>query len=138
MKRNINIITDQFQTKINGFDLVSVNNVNSVVDCSVDNVAYFCIEYMDKNIAKSTLDILMKKLRPRGSLVVKFCDLKQLCKDYCDNVMSNNDFVNKLKFIVNPLSIDEILTYVNINNAKITNISRDKNDIIVTITRMSL
>lgn len=138
MKRNINIINNQIQNPISGFDAISLNNIDSIVDCSVDNILYFCIEQLDKNAAKTVFDSLVKKLRPKGSLAVKFCDLKQLCADYSNNIISNLDLINKIQLIKNPLSTDEIITYVNINNTKVINISRDKNDIVITITRTAL
>lgn len=138
MKRNINVINNQIQKPINGFDSVSVDSTNNIVDCSVDNILYFCIENIEKNKAKTIFDTLVKKIRPKGSIVIRFCDLKKLCSDYNNNIISNTDLINKIKSVANPLSVDEILTYINVNNTKITNISRESADIIVTVTKVNL
>lgn len=138
MKRNINIIHQNPNIRLNGFESVYINNIDNLVDCSVDNIIYGVIESINKTEAKKVFTQLIQKLRPSGSLIVKFCDIKYLCDNFINNKVSNEDFGNKIKSINNIISLDEILTYIDIKSCKISHIARDNDDIVVTVTRISL
>jgi hypothetical protein len=138
MKRNINIIHQNLNIRLNGFEPISLNNIDTLVDCSVDNIVYSVIESINKTDGKNIFVQLMQKLRPSGSLVVKFCDIKYLCDNFINNKISNDEFGNKIKSLNNILTLDEILTYIDIKSCKISHIARDGDDIVVTITKVSL
>jgi hypothetical protein len=136
MKRNINIIAKNYITKIQDFDPVSIENINTLVDCSVDNIIFGCIELVDKNIGKNIFDSLCQKLRPKGIIVLKFHDLKKICQSYINNSISNSDFLHITKNLENAISLDELVTYININNCKIVNITKENNYISIHIMRV--
>lgn len=138
MKRNINIVCPNYISNLTNFQSVSIDNVDSIIDCSVDTIVYFCMEMTPKDIGKKLFDVLCSKLRPQGTIVIKFTDLYQTCKNYIDYKISNSNLIDTCKSILNPLSIDEIITYVDINKYKTINISRDNSYIIVTIQRVNL
>lgn len=138
MKRNINIISDNYRPKVNDFDPVHISNLDAVVECSVDNIFYGCLEFLEKQTGKNIFDTLISKLRPNGVLTLRFNDLKLLCRQYLENNISNIDLVNSIKNIINPLTIDEIITYLNIASYKVVNISKNNQIISISIMRTSL
>jgi hypothetical protein len=138
MKRNINIVSNSYRTSIKDFESCSIDNVNSMVDCSVDNIVFFCMDGMEKNTAKQTLHLLCEKLRPEGRIAIKFIDIKNICLDYIKNKIGNDDFIKLIKNIENPLSLDEIITYIDISRFKIVNITRNNTDIIINIIKTTI
>lgn len=138
MKRNLNIVCSSNISNISNFESISINNINNIVDCSVDTIVYFCIESMPKEIGKQTFDILCAKLRPQGTIVVKFTDLDHLCRNYQSRIISNTDLITTCNSIINPLNLDEIITYIDISKFKTVNVSRQESSIIVTVQRTSL
>lgn len=138
MKRNINIIAKNYITKIPDFDPLSIENTDNLVNCSVDNIVFGCIELIDKNTARKLFETLCEKLRPKGVLIIKFHDLKSVCQSYLNNSMSNTDLLQITKNLENPVNIDEIITYVNINSFKVINILKEDKYITMYIMRTSL
>lgn len=138
MKRNINIVSNSYRTSIKDFESCSIDNINSIVDCSVDNIVFFCMDGMEKNTAKQMFHLLCEKLRPEGRIAIKLIDIKNLCLDYIKNKIANDDFVKLIKNIENPLSLDEIITYIDISRLKIVNITRNNNDIIINIIKTTI
>lgn len=139
MKRNINIVCDHNTSQsISGFNPISIENVENLVDCSADAIVYDCIEKIEKSKSKHIFDTLTNKLRPNGVLIIKISDLKSICQNYLLNTISNSQLLQELEPIVNPVNLDEIITYVNINLYKIVNISRKDNKIVISIMRISV
>lgn len=138
MKRNINIIAKNYITKIPEFDPLSIENIDNLVECSVDNIVFGCIELIDKDNARAMFNKLCDKLRPKGIIIIKFHDLKSICQSYISSSISNSDFLQILKNLENPLNIDEIITYININSFKVINIIKEEQHITMYIMRTSL
>ena len=135
MKRNINIISNTNISSINSFENIHIDNIENLIDCSIDNIIISLINYLDKNKSKNILQSLLSKIRPQGSLTVSFIDIKLICQTYLDNKMSNHDLLLVLKNIENVVNLDELLTYIDMSKFRITSINRQKENIIVSITR---
>lgn len=138
MKRNINIVCDSYKHIAENYDSVNVSQINNLVDCSVDMVLYYSIGYMEKSEAKNIFSLLTNKLRPGGSIIVKFSNLELLCQNYLQKKISNNDFLEQIKTLTNCISVDEIFTYVNGDKIRVTKIGKEKNNISMVVTRVAL
>lgn len=138
MKRNINIVNQHCHTSIANTDNYNVSNLSSIIDYSVDNMFCMCLDTYSKEELLGLLPDLLKKLRPSGCLVVRITDFKAVCKRYIDNQISNDEFMKLLSTKKSSLSIDEIITALDMNLFKIIKTHREDLLLSVTIQRISV
>lgn len=138
MRRSINIICDDYRNIAEGFESVHVSSISNLVDFSIDTILYYNIGYSQKSESKKNLQTLSDKLRPGGSMVVKFTNLDLICKNYLDKKIKNNELINAIKHINTGMSIDEMFTFVNNDSLRITKIAKENNDISMVVTKVKV
>lgn len=94
MKRYANIILQNFVFNINNFENVLFNNIENLVNSSIDVIYCAILNRIPKNLIESTISSLSNKIRPGGQLVLVLTDTKTVCKLFSEGSMSNEDFFN--------------------------------------------
>lgn len=138
MRRSINIICDDYRNIAEGFESVHLSSISNLVDFSIDTILYYNIGYSQKAESKKNLQILSGKLRPGGSMVVKFTNLDLICKNYLDKKIKNNELIDAIKHVNTGMSIDEMFTFVNNDSLRITKIAKENNDISMVVTKVKV
>lgn len=138
MKRNINIVNQLCHTSIANTDNYDVSNLSSIVNYSIDNMFCMCLDTYSKEELLALIPELLKKLRPTGSLVVRITDFKSVCKRYIDNQISNDELIKLLSTKKSSLSVDEIMTALDMNLFKIIKIHREDLLLSITIQRIAV
>lgn len=92
MKRYANIVLQNFVFNINGFENILFNNIENLVNSSIDVVYCAVLNKIPKDLIESTISELSNKIRPGGQLVIILTDAKTICKLFSEGSMSNDDF----------------------------------------------
>lgn len=138
MRRSINIICDNYRNVAEGFESVHVSSIDNLVDFSIDTILYYNIGYSQKTEYKKNLTTLLNKLRPGGSVIVKFTNLDLLCKNYLNKKISNNELVETIKNLNTGMSVDEMFTHINNDSLRITKVAKENNNISMVVTRIKI
>ena len=108
MKRVITLSNNIARTNISGADNVDVDNIDSVINCSVDTIFAYILEFIPQNNFTDVLKKVASKLRQGGDLYIKFTDYKNICNMYTKNEITDNDLLNFFRGKSNIISIDTI------------------------------
>ena len=85
------------KTSINGFTNVEINNINDIINYSADHVFCGCLNYMEMDSIEQILSVIFEKIRPQGYCTLSFVDMKQVCRSYYENSLSNKDLLDLIK-----------------------------------------
>lgn len=109
MKRVIYITNDRVSNGVPNTESVHIKDINNIVNCSIDSIICYVMEFIPPQEFHSCLVTLLEKLRPGGFLLVAFTDFKFLCSKYAANNISDNDFLQNSLNKTNIVSMDKIL-----------------------------
>lgn len=137
MKRILNITSDTHKVSLPNIDNINVSNLDSIANCSADTIFCYILEYMNETTTVDTIHRLLNKLRPSGSLVIRFSDFKKICELYIGRSLSESDLLGQTRGKNNILSIDYIVNII-ANNFQVSKIDYDENTIVMVISRNSL
>lgn len=113
MKRNICIVNDNSNNLTSSIESVHISNIQNLINCSVDYIVCYVLEYIDPNQCDATIRLLLEKLRPNGYMLIAFTDFKFLCEKYSKSQLSDKDFLQNALGKTNILSIEKITACVN-------------------------
>jgi len=137
MKRNIHLCNIHSK-KILDAELIDISAVSSVVNLSVDTVFCDCLESIaEDQFSKIFLEIL-NKIRPNGYLVLSILDIKKLCGEYLQNIITNQMFLSSIKDKNNFIGIDNIYALIDTKSFQIMKIDTDQNTISIVIQRTKI
>ena len=97
MKRLINLYNIKNKTSINGFTNVEINNLTDIINYSADHIFCGCLEYLEQDKIEQTILSILEKIRPQGYCVLSFMDMKQACRLYYQNSLSDPDLLALIK-----------------------------------------
>lgn len=138
MKRYANIILQNFTFNINGFENVLFNNIESLVNSSIDVIYCGIINKIPNNLIGPTISELSNKIRPGGQLVFVLTDVKMVCKLFSDGSMSNEDFFNFMNNTQNLFFLSEFEEIFSKHLGKdfhIINTELQNNNLIISLQR---
>lgn len=92
MQRNINIIIDGKPVDINGFNNISINNIDSIVNFSVDILYCTVINFLPNEYIEQIIMALCAKIRQGGQMIIGLKDIKNICLSFANNSMDNDTF----------------------------------------------
>jgi hypothetical protein len=131
MKRNIHI-TNQFDQKsFAESSPVAIENINTIVNYSVDNIICRVIEYIPEKDFEPFLGAMLSKLRDNGSVTFIFTDLKTIFIEYINQKVSSSLVFESLKNKQNIVSIDKIISVLNQFSLIVSKIDKNQNQIIL-------
>lgn len=136
MSRNINLYGKEAK-KLNNFDNISIDNVNRIINYSVDTLYCECLNEQNCENQTHTIQQMLDKLRVGGSLILSFINARIIAKAYYDNILTDTDMVNFFKANSCILSIDRINANLD-NQYIVSKIEYLDYNIMVNITRISI
>jgi len=131
MTRNIAICIDRsiFRT-IDGFDSVDINNLDSIINYSVNALLIDYLNLIENNSIPRLLENIFQKMAVGGQMVIRFIDAKILAKKFAENLISEDQFAEHITILKSILTVDNIYNVIEpdfiINNI-------DQSDIYTTI-----
>jgi predicted SAM-dependent methyltransferase len=137
MKRTINVFTDAARVHIPNTDAVDISRLEGVINCSIDTIFNYILEYISPEHLTSIMDLLLDKLRPEGNLIIRFANITKICETYTKNEISDKDFLGFMQNKKNILSIDRVTSIIK-DRFVITKIDYLDNHIIMIIQRKSI
>lgn len=131
MTRNIAIcINKSIFRSINGFDSVDINNLDTVVNYSVNALLVDYLNLIDNNTIPILWEALCQKMSVGGQMVVRFIDARMLAKKFTDNIISEEQFAENISILKSILTVEKIYNMIG-SDFIINNI--DQSDIYTTI-----
>lgn len=109
MKRVIYITNDRVSNGVPNTESVHIKDIKNMVNCSIDSIICYVMEFIAPQEFNDCLKILLDKLRPNGFLLIAFTDFKFLCGKYAANNISDNDFLQNSLNKTNIVSMDKIV-----------------------------
>lgn len=116
MNRNIILYSVENFIKTDNFsEYIHINNIDSIVNCSVDGLFCDCLEMIEEHNLGITIQTLAKKIRPNGYLTIKIMDIKRICLDYLQNKLESKKFIQFFKDKSSTLLLDTISMNIDSN-----------------------
>lgn len=140
MKRYANIVLQNFVFNINGFDNILINNIENLVNSSIDVIYCAILNKIPKNLIESTISELCNKVRPGGEIVFILNDTKTICKLFSEGSMSNDDFFNFINNTQNLFFLSEFEDIFDAHLSKdfhILNSELQNNNLIISLQRIN-
>jgi hypothetical protein len=140
MKRYANIVLQNFVFNINGFDNVLFNNIENLVNSSIDVVYCAILNKIPKNLVEQTISELSNKVRPGAEIVFILSDTKTICKLFSEGSMSNDDFLNFMNNTQNLFFLSEFEDIFDKHLGKdfhILNTELQNNNLIISLQRIN-
>lgn len=131
MTRNIAVcINKSIFRGINGFDSVDINNLDTIINYSVNALLIDYLNLIDNNAIPVILETLCQKMSVGGQMVIRFIDAKILAKKFADNIINESQFAENISILKSILTVDSIYNMIG-TDFIINNI--DQSDIYTTI-----
>jgi len=131
MTRNIAVCINKAVFRgINGFDSVDINNLDTIINYSVNALLVDYLNLIDNNTVPIVLDNLCQKMAVGGQMVIRFIDAKTLAKKFAENIIDENQFAENISILKSILTVDNIYNMIT-SDFMINNI--DQSDMYTTI-----
>lgn len=108
---NINIVLNEADQKSeNDF---SLSRINEIINGSVDKIQCSILDYLDYSTREKTIDLLLKKIKNNGKIMLVFLDFFKFAKQYIDgkiNGSSISKVIEQLKSVNDRSDIDILIT----------------------------
>jgi len=135
MKRNINIVNQFVKDSIPNTDQVNSENIDSLVNYSIDSVICGTLEYIKDSEFEPYLLSLLEKIREEGNIIIKFVNFKKLFIEYINQQISGSKVFNSLENKRNMLSPDKVVNILNKNSFMILKIDQHEDHFIIMAQR---
>ena len=101
IKRYINIILPNKPFTVSNFDNVNIDNIDLIVNSSVDAIYCGILNKIPEQSVDNCIANLCSKVRPAGSLILGLMDIRNICKNFSDNRISNQEFIGLVNELYN-------------------------------------
>jgi predicted SAM-dependent methyltransferase len=137
MKRNIHLC-NIYSKQVADAEPVDISTLSSVVNLSVDTIFCDALESIAAEDLSKKFTEILNKIRPNGYLILNILDIKKLCAEFLQNIISNQIFLSSIKDKNNFISIDNIYSLIDAKSFQIMKIDTDQNIISVVIQRTKI
>lgn len=133
MSKKINIILQNMNSNLVGFENIPIEQISSVYSFSCDIINCSIASFFDQNKFWTIIEILIDKLKPNGQLSLSLYDVKRLASLYANNQVKDTDYLSLMKNINNSISLSDVIEYVS-NKKDIILADTKKDQLIMYIT----
>lgn len=138
MSRNINICINQVYFRmLEGFDSVDINNLDSIVNYSVNAIIVDNFNLIDRNILNVMTQKILEKLTVGGQVILRFLDAKMLAQKYIDNSITDDEFLKYAQSLKSAITIETINDALDANFI-IDNIDKSEIYTVIKIIRINI
>ena len=138
MKRNISIVDKYKSYTVEGATTIDRNSLETIINDSIDNIFFFCLEYCNPETLNLDIKILLNKLRLDGSLILQFMNTKKICEGLIAETISEElflkSFINKKQLI----SVDKICSLISGDSFTIIKLDHIESETVMIIKRISI
>ena len=138
MKRNISIVDKYKSYAVEGTVSIDRNSIETIINDSIDNIFFFCLEYCNPETLNLDIKILLNKLRLDGSLILQFMNTKKICEGLIAETISEElflkSFINKKQLI----SVDKICSLISGDSFTIIKLDHIESETVMIIKRISI
>lgn len=138
MKRSITLYDENNKPINQSNDYIHIQNVDNIVNFSVDDIFCDCIDGLNEENANATIQKIFQKLRVGGYAHLKILDIKELCIDVVQNKIPLNRFIQLVKNKNSIATLDTIAANIDFNKFEITKIANEQHQINLIIKRSVL
>jgi hypothetical protein len=136
MSRQYNIIYKEYTKNSNNSINVDIENLDTIINHSADNIYCSCLEYIPKEQLVDKISIILNKIKPKANIVFCIQDIKKQASDFINATISGDDLLKKIKNFQSILSIEDIYTNIDTNIFKLVQLWKENDMIYVSIERM--
>lgn len=79
---------------INGFEPLSIDKLDSLVNYSIDHIFCPILELYKKEHVDNLLPVILNKIRPEGLLTTQTTNMHQVCRDYYLGSMKDDTLIS--------------------------------------------
>jgi len=133
MSKNINIVLQNTNSTLAGFENVLIDQISSVYSFSCDIINCSFASFFDHSKFWIIIDILIDKLKPGGQLIINLYDSQRIAALYANNQIKNSDYLALIKNINNCISLSDIIDFIS-NKKDISLIDTKKDQLITNIS----
>jgi hypothetical protein len=141
MNRQINIVSPQVNFNLPGFTNISYSDISQIINHSNDIVYCAIINKLENTDIQLLISELATKVRLGGQLIIVLNNIKEICKDYFSNIISDNDFMNIISNSKNLFYIKDIETIYHqslVNEFNMLNLDYSNKQVAITLQRKVL
>ncbi len=135
MHRSINLSTDDPNSLLPNIDNTNINNINEIVNFSVDTINCQILEYVVPQHLDQVLNAIFSKIRKEGILTLKFKNFKEITQQYSSDRMSDAEYLQYIHNTQSVISVDKIASSLD-PTLSIVNIEYSNYDILMVIQRV--
>tara|TARA_B100001778_G_C18472025_1_gene576237 strand:- start:526 stop:939 length:414 start_codon:yes stop_codon:yes gene_type:complete len=135
MHRSLNLSTDDPDSLLSNIENTNINNINEIVNFSVDTINCQILEYIIPQHLDQVLNAIFSKIRKEGILTLKFKNFKEISKQYWNYRISDTEYLQYIHNTQSIISIDKIVSCLD-PTLQITNIEYANYNILMVIQRV--
>lgn len=100
-KRYINITLPNKPITISGFENTNIEDIDLIVNSSVDVTYCTILNKIPEQSINQCIINMCTKIRPAGTLLLSFIDVKNICKNFVNDRMPNQEFMGLIHGLYN-------------------------------------
>lgn len=136
MIRKINLIHHKYKHNIKDFTEISITDIDSIPNHSVDIMYCSCLNKIEKNKTQTYLEKIKKKIRYGGQLVLVVTDITAICKHYVNRALPEKEFFETIRDCEHNLTREYLIEYMlNSNTYDLIGIEEHQNMIALSFGR---
>jgi hypothetical protein len=111
MSKNINVILQNMNANLIGFENVIIDQISSIYSFSCDTINCSIGSFFDHGKFWTIIEILIDKLKPNGQLIISLYDTRRIAALYTNNQIQSTDYLGLMKNINNCVSLSDFVEF---------------------------
>jgi hypothetical protein len=111
MSKNINIVLQNMNVDLVGFENVVIDQIASVYSFSCDIINCSIASFFEHSKFWMIMEILIDKLKPGGQLAISIYDTQRIAALYTNNQIQSSDYLGLMKNINNCISLSDFMEF---------------------------
>lgn len=135
MSRIINIYHTNHKNILKNYDNIDISEIHNIINYSTDFIRFDQPHLFDYTTSQNIIKTLIHKIKLNGHLMLGLLDTKIISRLYADNVLSDNNFIEKIQHCKSVWSIDLLKDFISpMDYISINKIQNDNQNYILYVT----
>ena len=135
MNRSVNLYCDSKQDMIKNIDNININNLQKIVNHSVDHLYFFIPEYIKSDDLKKYFAEIYNKIRPQGKVIIRFLDFKEVSKKYINNIIDDATLFSLMQNKKSIMSLNLLYSLMDNENFAFVKLDKEEDYYVVILER---
>jgi len=136
MNRSVNLYCDSKQDMIKNIDNININNLQKIVNYSVDHLYFFIPEYIKSDDLKKYFAEIYNKIRPQGKVIIRFLDFKEASKKYINNIIDDATLFSLIQNKKSIMSLNLLYSLMDNENFAFVKLDKEEDYYVVILERI--